>query len=202
MGKRQKSALETREKLLEVGKKLIEEKGFDSVSVEDITKACGVAKGTFYTYFKRKEDVIPEMTREPFHQLCEDICQMKDIDIYKKMNIYMMRFMKCVERDGIQMCRQWTCQVIDPKAVPQNRDGDKLAYDISELENLLVSFVESGELSKSTPVEKLARLLVSQLYGMMLCWCMSDGTFEPGEWVEFFCELEIAGIFKPYIITK
>ncbi|MGN0852900.1 MAG: TetR/AcrR family transcriptional regulator, partial [Kiritimatiellia bacterium] len=44
MTKRQKNALETRQKIYRTACSLIEEKGFANVSVEDITNACGVAK--------------------------------------------------------------------------------------------------------------------------------------------------------------
>ena len=71
MGKRQESALVTRKKLLEAGEKLINERGFDAVSVEDITNECGVAKGTFYTYFKRKEDIVQELSFREFGENAE-----------------------------------------------------------------------------------------------------------------------------------
>ena len=48
-----KKAERTRAKLLESAKRLIGERGFDKVSVEDITRDSGVAKGTFYHYFNR-----------------------------------------------------------------------------------------------------------------------------------------------------
>ena len=48
MTKRQENAQETRRKIYTTACSLIEEKGFANVSVEDITNACGVAKGTFY----------------------------------------------------------------------------------------------------------------------------------------------------------
>lgn len=39
-------------------KKLILEKGYENISVEDITNDAGIAKGSFYTYFKSKNLVI------------------------------------------------------------------------------------------------------------------------------------------------
>ncbi|MGD6956574.1 TetR/AcrR family transcriptional regulator [Rossellomorea aquimaris] len=38
--------------------RLFSEKGIDEVSVSEITKACGIAKGTFYNYFSTKESVL------------------------------------------------------------------------------------------------------------------------------------------------
>ena len=38
--------------------RIFHEKGCDSVSVEQITRAAGMVKGTFYTYFETKSDII------------------------------------------------------------------------------------------------------------------------------------------------
>lgn len=61
---RQKKALETREKLLKKSLELFSKFGFEHVSVEQITKACNVSKGTFYTHFPSKYDVILEKFKE------------------------------------------------------------------------------------------------------------------------------------------
>ena len=44
-------------KLLETSFKLFTKKGINNTSVDDITKEAGVAKGTFYLYFKDKYDL-------------------------------------------------------------------------------------------------------------------------------------------------
>ncbi|WP_155592098.1 TetR/AcrR family transcriptional regulator [Lysinibacillus cavernae] len=61
---RQKKALETRGKLLKTSLDLFNKYGFEHVSVEQITKACNVSKGTFYTHFPSKYDVILEKFKE------------------------------------------------------------------------------------------------------------------------------------------
>ncbi|MBG9455368.1 TetR family transcriptional regulator [Lysinibacillus sphaericus] len=61
---RQKKALETREKLLKTSLDLFSKHGYEHVSIEQITKACNVSKGTFYTYFPSKYDVILEKFKE------------------------------------------------------------------------------------------------------------------------------------------
>lgn len=45
-------------------KKLILEKGYKNISVEDITNDAGIAKGSFYTYFKSKNLVINYILEE------------------------------------------------------------------------------------------------------------------------------------------
>lgn len=69
MTNRQAAALETRRRLISTAKHMICEKGLAGTSVEEITQACGVSKGTFYTYFKRKEDVVQELSRDMFGEI-------------------------------------------------------------------------------------------------------------------------------------
>lgn len=44
--------------LMETATRLFMEQGYEETSVSDIVKACGVAQGTFYYYFKTKEDML------------------------------------------------------------------------------------------------------------------------------------------------
>ena len=85
MTNRQNAAQKTKRKIVEAGEKLIAEKGFDNVSVEDITRASGVAKGTFYTYFKRKEDVVWEISKDSFRELEEEVRSMAGVGIVERL---------------------------------------------------------------------------------------------------------------------
>ena len=69
MTKRQENALKTRKKLIDTTETLLKTNGFNALCVEDITKAAGVAKGTFYVYFKHKEDIVSEICRGYFKQI-------------------------------------------------------------------------------------------------------------------------------------
>ena len=200
MNKRKLAAQTTKRKLISTALDLIKETGFDAINVEDITKKAGVAKGTFYTYFKRKEDIVLEISRTPFSEIAQELQDMKDLKIITKLSHYFHRFMECVESCGIHVCRQWTRDVLDPNNVPENKDGQKWAYDVDMLKGILEDAVKAGELKEGPPVELLTHIIISELYGMMTCWCMSDGKFEPLEWTDKFCNVQLTAIFEQYLI--
>lgn len=52
--------------LLQAGIELIEEHGVETTTIEAITSRAGVAKGTFYNYFKTKEDLIYAAVQEGY----------------------------------------------------------------------------------------------------------------------------------------
>ena len=106
MNKRQISALETKHRLITAGLDLLKSKGFDAINVEDITQKAGVAKGTFYTYFKRKEDIVLEISRSTFGEIAKELENMENMLITEKLTHYFHRFMECVVSCGIHISRQ------------------------------------------------------------------------------------------------
>ncbi|MDO5067195.1 MAG: TetR/AcrR family transcriptional regulator [Propionibacteriaceae bacterium] len=49
---------ETRRRIVETAMRLFTERGYDAVTVADITEAADVAKGTFFTHFPSKRDIF------------------------------------------------------------------------------------------------------------------------------------------------
>ena len=49
-----------REQLLITGFELLKQFGYRKMTIDDITKKCAIAKGTFYRFFKSKEDFVYE----------------------------------------------------------------------------------------------------------------------------------------------
>jgi AcrR family transcriptional regulator len=60
-GRRERQAVETRLRLFRCALQLIAERGLPNVTVEDITEAAAVGKGTFFNYFESKDQVLGVM---------------------------------------------------------------------------------------------------------------------------------------------
>ena len=58
MIKRKARKENTRKKVFKVALELFTSKGFEQTTIEDITTKANVAKGTFYNFFAKKEDVL------------------------------------------------------------------------------------------------------------------------------------------------
>jgi AcrR family transcriptional regulator len=59
--------------LVEAARALFFERGVDQTSVEDITRAAGVAHGTFYLYFKTKDDAVNAVIAEMAGEMVERV---------------------------------------------------------------------------------------------------------------------------------
>lgn len=198
MTKRQQNALKTRQKLIDTAENLLKTNGFNALSVEEITKKAGVAKGTFYVYFKHKEDIATEICRGYFKQIENDLSQMKSDNIIDKLTIYFDNFIKAVELYGINICREWIKDVIDPQN--DSVDHCKWQYDFGMLKNILNTAIGDGELKKDTPIELLTHIIISQLYGMMTVWCVSNGAFEPTDWTKKFSDFQLKRLIGEYLV--
>jgi AcrR family transcriptional regulator len=54
---------ERRQQLLDAARTLFAERGYHETTVDDITRAADVAKGTFYLYFSEKREIYVEVIR-------------------------------------------------------------------------------------------------------------------------------------------
>lgn len=61
---------------------IIHEKGYNGTSVKDLTDSAGIPKGSFYNYFKSKEDYAVEAVKYYFNQIKE-----KSFSIFEEENI-------------------------------------------------------------------------------------------------------------------
>ena len=195
--KRQKDALETRRRIIDASRRLISEKGFDNVSMEDIALEAGVSKGSFYTYFKHKEDIIYELNKSDFFVLSETVRQM-DSDLNTRLEYYSIQFMSGIERGGIEICRQWIRNNLSPIPLEVIGNLTKYEFDRNAMIGILNDAIARGELKENTPVEKLAIQITSHLYGIMLTWCMSDAEVVGSRDSLDYCKLFLSKTIDSY----
>ncbi|HET9500018.1 MAG TPA: TetR/AcrR family transcriptional regulator [Marmoricola sp.] len=60
---------QTRRRLLEAAEQVFAERGYHDSSIVKITEAAGVAGGTFYIYFKSKQDIFDELVIDLNHRV-------------------------------------------------------------------------------------------------------------------------------------
>ena len=64
--------MQTRKQLIESTLQLVLDKGYDAISIQDITDRADLGRGTFYIHFKDKEEVVWTAFREMFQELEQD----------------------------------------------------------------------------------------------------------------------------------
>ena len=69
-GKRERTKTANRQAILDAAREVFGELGYDAATVRDIIRRTGLASGTFYNYYKSKEEVFDEV-REAFARVLE-----------------------------------------------------------------------------------------------------------------------------------
>ena len=196
---RQVRAAETRRKIVAAAKKLIAENGFESVAIEDIAKEAGVSTGSFYTYFKKKEDIIEELNRSDFFLLAKTVNEIREKGLYDRLRYYCREFLGEIERVGIEICRQWIRNNIIPVEMEfEEGNTTKYEHDYLAMKAILDEGIRRGELLGDAPVDDLALFINAQLYGLMVVWCMTDGTKVGSIETDSFCETMVKPALMPY----
>src|SRR5271165_1103921 len=75
--RRQRRSTETRERLFRAALRLFAEKGFAETTVEDVTNAADVGKGTFFNYFPSKEHILIAFSDMQLSKLQATVDQMR-----------------------------------------------------------------------------------------------------------------------------
>lgn len=195
MTQRQLGAIETKKKLLDAGRKIICEKGLANTSVEEITERAGVSKGTFYTYFKRKEEIVFELSKDMFGEILENAKSFPG-NFTQKLTHYMVNFSGHIEEDSVKLAQEWVSNVVGPGPEQKGFDRGKLPQDLSAVSELIQYGMRCGLLRPDIPVERLAHTLVDILYGQMLCWAMSDGAYSLKARTQQFCGVYLEALLK------
>lgn len=89
----------TRATLVQAGRELFEEQGFDNTRIDHVAARAGVSHGTFYTWFDSKESLL----REIVHAVVEDIFRLTrvgpdvaDTDAYARIETANRRYLRAV----------------------------------------------------------------------------------------------------------
>lgn len=197
MNTRKDKAKETEQKLIDSASELIKEKGINNISIEDITNKANVAKGTFYTYFKKKEDIVEVICYKNFFDITNKILNLENKTLIEKVSIYIVDVLKEIENSGIETCRSWTSTVL--KGKNNLLEVSKYDVDVKNLEMILNQYLNNKVLIKNTPIHELSMLIINEIYGCMLAWCMNDSKEGLVKSLSWFNESYLLDIFKNYI---
>jgi AcrR family transcriptional regulator len=87
------------EEILLKAKHLFSEKGFHSLTVSDITSSLGIARGTFYLYFKNKDDVYRRVLEETVSEIGKRLKRLPLDRPLEQLRENLLSVLKLIEED-------------------------------------------------------------------------------------------------------
>ncbi|NRF96064.1 TetR/AcrR family transcriptional regulator [Paenibacillus frigoriresistens] len=67
-----------RSQIINVAVCLFKRFGYEKVTIDNINEECGIARGTFYLYFKNKEDLLNQILKKTFSEMLDEIVRRLD----------------------------------------------------------------------------------------------------------------------------
>jgi AcrR family transcriptional regulator len=170
--RRQRRASEIRERLFRAALDLFAQRGFADTTVEDITNAADLGKGTFFNYFPSKDHVLLAFAEMQLTKL-ESI-----IDNLRATNEPVPQFLRnlavrMTEEPGRNPSLMRALLLANLSSTPV-RDGMRINQTRGH--KLLTEFVEigqrRGELRKDLPPGDIAHVLRQTVFGTLLIWSL------------------------------
>ncbi|WP_343247854.1 TetR/AcrR family transcriptional regulator [Diplocloster hominis] len=196
--KRKEQAAIAKEKLLTTAQKLISEKGYDKISISDITDACGMSVGNFYHYFKSKEELIIAVERDLYDRNLENVRKLQGKSIIDLLTFYFTNSMDyAVNVYGVNFTRQWFIYHLSNPTTLHD-PANKINITIQEVKECLESSRRNGELRNDAPLDILAEDIVLSTWGAQFYTILTDGEFDLIAWNERYCKTVLKQILEPY----
>ncbi len=158
-----KSPEERRTELIETAESLFSQKGYEYTAVSDIVKKINVGQGTFYHYFKSKEDILEAVAEKIIVPIAEDVRNIAkgNEDPATKVNAILNNILRAgnSETGFMKLMHQKGNYLLHDKLV-----GALEARISPIIADVISTGMEEGVFNMSYPKESLILLLSSTLY--------------------------------------
>lgn len=172
-GRRERHRAEIRQRLYRAALKLFAERGFLETTVEDITEAADVGKGTFFNYFPTKEHILAAFGMERVTAIEQ---------AYEKARFSPTGVLPVLRELTSNLAGQWkespallraiyaahaSCAPVRAELLKRVSKGRQVIAQIFALGQA------RGEVRKDIPATELARLTQLVFMGLTLSWAMN-----------------------------
>lgn len=196
MTKRQKQAIETRARLVDSAMRLISSRGYENVTVDDIAEDSGTAKGTFYHYFRKKSDILLELSSSIYDLLQEGMDIDENAAVLDRLHGFVRYWYRDVNKYNLQLAREAVkLYALSSDVGEHGENVSQMERGIELIRSYLVHGVERGQLKAGTPVDTLSKALMFSMQGSAVYHCKHESDFDVSDW----CEQFIASILDPLL---
>jgi len=173
-GRRQRRAMETRLRLFRCALQLFAERGFAAVTVEEITEAADVGKGTFFNYFESKDHVLGVMAEIQLGKVREALT----VSEHGKQKIHSVLHRlarRIVEEPGRSpsLARAFISSYLTSEGI-----RTVIASNMREGRRMIAQIVaagqQRGEINPRLKKEKVAMQFMQTFIGTVLLWSLDE----------------------------
>lgn len=189
-------ASDIRPRIVETSWRLFHEKGFGETTINDIIREAGISKGTFYYYFRSKDnllDTLSDVLDAEYKRLAADLPEeMNAFDKLVQLNYEIHTFIN----DNIDyklLAYLYSTQIIKDHS---SSLLDRNRYYFRLLEQIIEEGRNKGELTDELSVSETVKYYGLEERALVTDWCMNNGNYHLGEYSKKMFPMMIEGIRK------
>lgn len=195
-GRRERRRAEIHDKLFRTALKLFAERGFSATTVEDITEAADVGKGTFFNYFPTKEHLLmafSEIRMANIRQALAEARAGKESihDVLHRMYHGLMKEPTQTQ----EMARSLLITLLASEPV-RTFACERMAQGRDLTSEVMAIGQRRGEIRRDREPKELARLISQSHFGALLLWAVEPPS-EVGPLIDTSFEQFWSGIADP-----
>lgn len=169
-------ALETEKKVTDMAMKLVKENGYDRVTISQICKACDVAKGTFYSYFTSKKDILIKLTSRFNKELSQLFVYDENLDAVTLYQNAVISYLNYVSKDGHTFTKSYVKALIDEELATE--ENTSLELQKFFIDKVLSKGLHDGDFQLNMTGDDFFALFSATLIGVLTQWSMSKESEE------------------------
>lgn len=185
-----------REKIIDTSWELFHEKGFGETTINDIIREAGISKGTFYYYFRSKDnllDTLSEKLDREYERLSKN--EPEGINAFDKLmwlNYEVHEFIKN-NIDYRLMSYLYSAQIVKDTG---SSLLDRNRFYFNYLERIMEEGRRNGELTDEMSVSDMVKFFSIGERALITEWCMNNGGFDLGEYSKNLFPIMMKGLKK------
>ena len=173
LSRQQQKSRETREKIFQAAKRILQKKGYEELSIKNICEEAGVSNGSFYHHFKTKDDLLsyyiedqPTINPDPL-ELPEDVAGVKKgiIEVY-------MNYVKYCRELGVEFMSGY----YDTKNQALNAAiRTERPYPIVTVQTYVEKAIAAGVVKLNEEIDEFTTDIRMIVIGNVFEWCLRGG---------------------------
>ena len=173
LSKQQLKSKETKAKIFRAAKHILQQLGYEALSIKNICEEAGVSNGSFYHHFKTKDDLLSYYIEEQ-PNINPDLLDIpKSADEVKSAIVY-------VYLNYVHYCQELGVEFMANYYTPKNQSLNPLIrterpYPIVTVHNYLQKCIGAGIISPNQDIEDITTDIRMIVIGNVFEWCLKEG---------------------------
>ena len=193
--KQQQKSRETKKKIFNAAKNILQEKGYEALSIKNICEEAGVSNGSFYHHFKTKDDLLSYYIEEQ-PSINPDLLDLPESPEEAKTAIIQ------VYLNYVHYCQDLGLSFMSNYYTPKNQSLNpsirtERPYPIVTVHNYLKKALDAGVIHLSYPLEDITTDIRMIVIGNVFEWCLKNGDADFEGNMKRSLQAYLDGAFKP-----